>query len=783
MAKVSGVKVDYQTGSSNTVYAVWDFKKDHLDHYEVKWYYYTGDGVAFSGGDSSVKTKNSTYSYPSNAIKVGVKIKPVSKKSKTIKGRKDKDYWWAGQWSTLVTKNVSTIIPPSTPPTPTVSIDRYTLVATLSNIDLNAKNIEFQIVKNDTSLVNTCYSEIVTNSATSPEYTITPGGTYKVRCRSWKGEVKTSECSGWSDYSSNISTIPATPASILECRALSETDAYLDWTKVDNATYYTVEYTDDYHNFGSSQGNVSSQSTEENSGLNCVFLRGLESDKRYYFRIKAVNDLGSSGWCPAEAPYPNVQLNTIPTVPTTWSSTTTCKVGDVVTLNWTHNSENGHVVESSKIELKFKNAGGVPSGTVTNYVITSKEVTSYEIDTSTSPSFVDGTVIEWRVKTSNSSDASDETKFSEWSVLRKITLNAPPTLEIAMRDKDENSIETLTSFPFYISDITDRTNQTIIGYHLSIVSGSAYETTDQIGNAVTVSKDETIYSKYFDIADNLSVEFSPSNIDLENNVEYKVVCTVTISNGLSAEASLSFVVGWSDDEYELDAEIGYDEQTYTTSIHPYCIDENEELVDGIYLSVYRREFDGSFTTIMTDIENLSDTAVTDPHPALDYARYRIVGIDKSTGAVSYVDLPGIPIGESSVIIQWNEKWSTFDAIEEDIVSQVPWSGSLLKLPYNIDISDKYGSDVSMVSYIGRKRPVSYYGTQLGETSTWSMEIPKEDKETLYTLRRLAIWMGDVYVREPSGSGYWANVKVSYSQKHCEVTIPVSLEVTRVEGGM
>ena len=88
----------------------------------------------------------------------------------------------------------------------------------------------------------------------------------------------------------------------------------------------------------------------------------------------------------------------------------------------------------------------------------------------------------------------------------------------------------------------------------------------------------------------------------------------------------------------------------------------------------------------------------------------------------------------------------------------------------------------MVEYIGRSHPVSYYGTQIGETATWKVDIDKEDEETLYALRRLATWMGDVYVREPSGSGYWANVVVSFSQTHNEVVIPVSLDITRVEGG-
>jgi hypothetical protein len=108
---------------------------------------------------------------------------------------------------------------------------------------------------------------------------------------------------------------------------------------------------------------------------------------------------------------------------------------------------------------------------------------------------------------------------------------------------------------------------------------------------------------------------------------------------------------------------------------------------------------------------------------------------------------------------------------------------MLKLPYNIDVSDSNDSDVSLVEYIGREHPVTYYGTQRGTKSVWNVEVPKDDKDTLYALRRLAIWMGDVYVREPSGSGYWANISVSFSQKHREMTIPVTLNVTRVEGGV
>ena len=127
--------------------------------------------------------------------------------------------------------------------------------------------------------------------------------------------------------------------------------------------------------------------------------------------------------------------------------------------------------------------------------------------------------------------------------------------------------------------------------------------------------------------------------------------------------------------------------------------------------------------------------------------------------------------------------SISNTLNEDELEQPSWSGSMLKLPYNVDVSDNHKNDVALIEYIGRTHPVSYYGTQLGETATWNMEIVKDDEETLYALRRLAKWMGDVYVREPSGSGYWANVSVSFSQKHCELTIPVTLDIARVTGGV
>ena len=92
-------------------------------------------------------------------------------------------------------------------------------------------------------------------------------------------------------------------------------------------------------------------------------------------------------------------------------------------------------------------------------------------------------------------------------------------------------------------------------------------------------------------------------------------------------------------------------------------------------------------------------------------------------------------------------------------------------------------DTELVEYIGRKSPVAYFGTQQGITGSWTCEIPRSDKDTIYALRRLQIWMGTVYVREQNGSGYNAFINVTFTNKHDSLIVPVTLTVKRVEGGI
>lgn len=809
-----------QSDTDSTVFATWEWSRSNTDKYKVIWNYHTGDGVWFIGEEKEITAEQSTYNAPSNAEKVRFKVKAISKKHKVNK--KEVSYWTADytDWKTYDFDNN----PPKMPPVPTVKIEKYTLTASLTNLDdINATEIEFQVIKDNSKTYKTGVVTIK-KWAASFSCTIEAGHSYTVRARSKRNK----SYSGYSDYSDGAKTIPSTPASITSIKALSETSVQIEWDNVTNATKCEVQYTTKKIYFDSSS-EVKSITVESTTHAE---ITGLESGQEYFFRVRATNEQGESGW----SEIVSITIGKAPAAPTTWASTTTAIVGEKVILYWVHNSEDGS--SQTKAELELIIGDTTETHTITNTTEESeKDKTSqYVLSTFT---YTEGTTIKWKVRTAGITGV-----YGDWSTQRVIDIYAPPTLSLSITDKAGTSLSVLESFPFYINGVTGPATQTPIGYHVTITSTETYSTVDEIGNVKMISAGDDVYSQFYDISENLALEISAHSVDLENGVTYKVTVVASMNSGLTVEESAEFEVAWTDEQYTPNAEISIDEETLCAYIHPYCdyypmvyykvelstttgayvqtseiitetiegtsVDEAftengdvvyygtlssgtgvyfcevesevSELVDGITLSVYRREFDGSFVEIGTGILNASNTFVTDPHPALDLARYRIVAISDTTGAVSYTDIPGVIVGETAVIIQWDEAWTEFDTTNEDEMEQPAWAGSMLKLPYNIDVSDSNESDVTLVEYIGRKRPVSYYGTQLGSTSSWKVDVAKEDKDTLYALRRLAVWMDDVYVREPSGSGYWAYIKVSFSQEHCNLVIPVTLDITRVDGG-
>lgn len=666
------------------------------------------------------------------------------------------------------------------------------------------------------------------------------GYEYKVRCRA---EIvkngKVTKYSEPSDHSASVKVSSKTPTVFYINKSIETTDntfdVYFGWESVYGATAYNIEYTENVDYFDTGGSTTTTPDLLGGGDSNVGIVEGLTGGKTYYFRIRSKNEQGESGWSNVIS----LTLGVAPAAPTTWSSVTSAVKGEEVTLYWMHNSADESEQKYAEIELIIDN--GEPQYEVLETEAGKDPVNYYAIDTS---KYADGGTLKWRVRTAGVlKDSDDNPKYGDYSIMRSVNVYEKPTVYVSVTDKDANDLEEINNFPFYASVVSSPDNQTPIMYHLSVVSNDTYETVDGAGNNRVIREGESIYSQHFDPSSwnkkhEFLSEFSAGNVDLENGISYTVACTVTMDSGLTGTGSVDFSVAWDEVYYEPDAEIVIDEDIYAAHIRPYCgkipyyrvdyisesyvktediisprdgdaVMEDTSIVttdagetvyqaeDGSYfcigeepiydndvlLSVYRRDFDGTFVELATNIENDGSAYVTDPHPALNYARYRIVATSKTTGGVNYTDVSDVLIGGTAIVIQWDEDWSDYNIDNYNESSDSAWSGSMLILPYNIAVSNTYDKDVSLVNYIGHKHPVSYHGTHLGEKANWSTDIPKDDEVTLNMLRRLAIYTGNVYVREPSGSGYWASTKVSFDQSYDKLTIPVKIDITRVEGGV
>lgn len=663
------------------------------------------------------------------------------------------------EWGTLAVN-----LAPPVPAVPSVEIKSNLLTVQLNNLSSNTDQIEFQIVRDDTTLIFSQNVNVSTSHAQA-QTTVAAGGRYKARARAYNN--RTGYWSGYSEYSSNVATPPPTPSNITSCVATSTTSVELKWTASNGATSYEVEYTKQKKLFDTSSDTSSVTVTK-----NTANITGLETGNEWFFRVRAKNDAGSSGWCPNIA---SVIIGEKPAAPNTWSDRTVIAAGKDVILYWVHNSKDNSSQTYAQIEVTL-NGVVQPVITVKNTddAVLKDKTSQYKLDTST---YTDGSIITWRVRTRGVLP-----EYGDWSIVRQISVYEAPSIEASFINEKDNGA---FIYPIRVKAEQFPKTQKVISYYVSIIALETHECRDYTGEYVLVSKGTVMYSNYiYTQESDIEISITPRDVTLASGIEYEFDIEVATDVGLTATWSDTFSIT-NNGSLVISANVEIDYNNYSASIRPIIKSMIDDDISDAMVSIYRKENDGTFVLINDNIPVNSDQFQIDPYPSLDYVRYRVV-VTLSNGFMYYEDLPTIPVGIGSIVLQWDTTTKSYDVYEdEDTIYEYPeeysQTGYLLDLPYNIDISDNISQDVEHVQYIGRKHPVSYHGTQLGETSMWSVEVPMEDTETLSLLRQLRVYMGNVYVREPSGSGYWATVAVSYSRKHNELTMPVTLTITRVEG--
>lgn len=835
--------ISFVPGSNTQVIAHFEMnaakRSKVVKEYKLQWVYQVGAGSSAKNIEGSTDTiqpnangalsadrktalYNISYSPPSDAVGVCVKVtvvgktykydKKVIKKKKTTYKEASATYKGSTKTSQWFWINANKTVVPSAPTASLNAVDNLQLDYEITDDNLKNTHIRFQVFEDDTHEYHMSGLLEKGNLKTTKEsYRVNPGHKYKVRCQGYSSTYDA--YSEWSGYSSEVITYPMTPT---EIRAVvvgvDGTDVRVSWNSSGIATSYEIAYTNDPSLFGQSDG-VSTVSTSDAS-TSYTFANNstLSLGKTWYFKVRAKNSGGES---PYSSGYAAITIGKKPSAPTTWSSTTRVGVGETPILYWVHNATDGSSQTWAQIMVTVNGSSKTLTWQNTRVGDERDATVEYKLDAS---DYAEGSKIYWKVRTKGAMTADQY--WSDWSEERTIDIYPKPTISISVTG-DESGI---SSFPIKMEYITGPNSQIPVTFHVQIFAKENYWYDTYDDTRIMVFSGDEIFSKIIDSKDKSGTfEIKATDVHLENAIKYTFKCTVYMESGLSASYSVERLINMSNANLSPQVIISdIDSETMSIEICPYCEDTSKEIPEGsddeyitpgedsddaefqnpqvyelaenVVLDVYRINYDGTFTKInKTQVENTRTTWLHDPHPPLNQVQYRIVATSTITGASVYNDTDAEPVGTAlapepvPIIIQWGEQWTDTEYPDEsyagasDMDNDPTYLGNILKLPYNIDISDNNDKDVECIKYVGRQHPVSYYGTQLGVVSTWKTDVPKTNMDTLSMLRRLSIYMGDCYVREPSGSGYWANVAVSFEQTHNTLVIPVTLTLTRVEG--
>lgn len=799
------------------------------DHFKVRWEYKVKRAGSSTyewliGSDENVDSGSlfkSTYTPPDYATSIRVKVKPVSKTYTYKSDNKTKTaHYYTGEYTAWKTKAVNNLsndpVQPKHVGEPEVKMTtnggiRISLKVTDILPEDNTDSVIFTLIAGDTKFVEKDIDKSITYQTATCEFEdVEPGHTYKIGVK-----AKNKSTGEVSDvvYTSDIKVMPPS-VYIEEISVRSENQIFIKLSGTNGfAESYQVRgsYKENAFNLNDESA-ITTWTFENGKRYGVITIDAEHLGYKWHFQGRAVNSAGPSKWSDSE--WTKI-LSKRPAAPTTWSSCISAEVDKTITLYWTHNPEDGSAQEMAKVTLvnedgnptahfryRVKGSSGwttttlaagntrdiLVNNTKDDYEEWKKETLYVEIQGSSSFS------IQWYVKTKGLNE-----NLSPISIKRDIKVYDKPVVSVGV-------VGSLSSYPINFKITSTDNLQIPLSYTFEIIAAESYESTASIPVPRVVNRGDVVYREYSDVVDKktrvtILPELKAGDAALENNITYWATATFSYDSGLVVSQTVSFIPIFEDvdiPEPELMG-VAYDLEDYSYSFKPCCLewddDGNYMYVSNVIMSVYRLLSDGSYILVKDNLTNKPrETNVKDPHPAINYQTYRVVATSIITGLSSYSDVTVDMFPRHCMIIQWSDSDYSYDIYDDESGFEHNDSDPyILKLPFNIKVSETGSSDAALVEYIGRKHPVSYYGTQQGLTRTFYTEIPKEDAEsyrysydrndTISKLRRLISFPGDVYIREPSGLGSWAKVDIHMSTDYDSLIIPVNITVTPVEGGL
>lgn len=786
---VSSLSIKYDS-TTREAYGVWKWQKSHTDYYTVRWDYMNLNGTWVTGSPSNTSVGGkvttsktlTTYTVPDNAVQVRLYVLPVStshtvywqtyskstkkwtKNSTTVK-------YWKATSKTTSGKSVDTELGDcSVSAEYQTAYDRAEL--TFGETDYSKRLYRYSNgswTDASSSTGRATVADYDSSTAAAYDTGLIAGYSYKYATRTWTTYSSSTLWGDYSDFSEQVDAPPAAPTDF-EVKGIESSSGLAfsaSWTRgsayTDNGETYVLRWYTAKSDLALDDGEYESATVDSGA---TSYSSEVDAAGTWYFAAYATNDSGDSSLVYSDA----VVIGSTPAAPTMGSLATYVESGKTLGISWTFNSTDGSTQTAWKLE-KSTDSGSTWSSVASG----SDTDTSYNYEVEEDG----GSTLMFRCATAGATGT-----YSEYGYTADVEVIDP--LVVAIECAAE-----VTALPI---ELNFTSNIDVRQWVVTITIAEAVETTDLNGDEKLVAAGALVFeaalepdSEDFDYTA-VSTTLDPDDANIIDGASYNVVLEAVSTYGTTASSTNEFTTNYSGEAPEPDLTITPVDDSLEAHLFPVCYsstdvdeedpDAEEELTlrdDIKELKVWRTDPNGDRLLIAEGIENTGTVELVDPYPNFGTASYRIAAV-ATDGSIGFMD-QSVDVDCNEVVIQFADGFKTYSDDSDEDTTQ-----GEIRLPYNLEISETYDPDVSLVEYIGNSEPTLYTGTQRGATvKTSSVVLRVDDSDMVAMLRRYAGDITKAYYRDPTGLGFWAYIKVGLSTAYDSAAVSVDLDITRITG--
>lgn len=621
-----------------------------------------------------------------------------------------------------------------------------------------------------------------------------------------------------SDYDSYSTTMPVAPTLDSVTPTSVAGKVYLSWTNSwSDATGVIIAWTDDQDNWMS---NDDPEEYEVKELASNWFITGLETGKKWWFRIRSVKEENDSQTLSPWSSDLGIDLASAPAVPVLYLSAETITEDGMVTAYWSHVSTDGTgQIASDIVEATY--SGGV--WTYGNPVVATKEAQHVDIYAAVQ-GWTNGTTKYLALRTRSGSGG-----MSDYSTPVKLVVAAKPTVNITANSFSgtdsateyflgdgatdtfqcansmtvtptvtvngtaatvvsyTNGAVELSAAPADGADVvityTTGDNKVLTGMPLTatITTTNSVELTVAIERAVTYpmlrpdgtltdgAEGETIYVNTIaaESTNSISIQIDDILGRLDDGAWYNLIATVHDAYDQTAEKLIRFKVHWSHQSWAPTASFVTDPDNFIARITPIA---GADYVSGDTCDIYRLSADQP-ELIVTG--GTFGTEYVDPYPAFGpESGYKVVTV---TATKDYITEDST-FGEYDTTDDPN---TSYDQLDPGLLV-IDFDADRIELEYNISLGNSWAKDFQRTAYLGGHVTGDHNRAVTRDTSASSLVVRGDDEEIAFKVRQLARYTGLCHVRTPEGSSFVADVQVSESQAYNSPTVDYDLSIQKVD---